>query len=263
MHGDRYFCFVVYTDNEQEEAGDTLVHTFIKRPWPVCETRWFYFWGSIAGLTCQSTTSIFELHFAIQTWPVLGYDSNRSVIHSHINWNTVHDAASGTTIWIGPAPDYLLRADTTLTVSYWIYRAFLFFNTSTFPTGVQLAGAFLSLYAKEIIHTASIVKPNLCITQGVQDDPVTLPNYGDQLPHTTVGGQKDLRTFALNQYNDIQFNADGLGFINLTGWTDLCLRTQLDIEDIAPPLGTNRLGFSAEQAGIFFRPILTLCYPPS
>ena len=37
MQGDIRFCFVVYEDNEQEEPGDTLIHTFNKPAWPICE----------------------------------------------------------------------------------------------------------------------------------------------------------------------------------------------------------------------------------
>jgi hypothetical protein len=62
MHGDLYICFTAYHDNEQEEAGDTLVHTFIKVDWPVCQTRYFYFYGSIAGEMCVSTSAVFALH---------------------------------------------------------------------------------------------------------------------------------------------------------------------------------------------------------
>ncbi|GAH88756.1 unnamed protein product, partial [marine sediment metagenome] len=49
LQGDIRFCFVVYEDNEQDEAGDTLTHTWLKSAWPVCEIRWFYFIGTIAG----------------------------------------------------------------------------------------------------------------------------------------------------------------------------------------------------------------------
>ena len=55
-------CFVVYTDVEQEEPGDTLIHTFIVEPWPHCETRWFYLWGTIAGETSPSASAIFKKH---------------------------------------------------------------------------------------------------------------------------------------------------------------------------------------------------------
>lgn len=63
MHGNRYFCFTAYTDNEQEEAGDTTIHTFIKHNWPHCQTRYFYFIGTRFGLPSPSTTPVFEKHF--------------------------------------------------------------------------------------------------------------------------------------------------------------------------------------------------------
>ena len=62
LHGDTYFCFVTMEDNEQEEAGDTLIHTFIKLNWQKCQTRWWYFWGTINSVPCRSTTGLFEYH---------------------------------------------------------------------------------------------------------------------------------------------------------------------------------------------------------
>jgi len=59
---DKSFCFVAFHDNEQEEDGDTFDHTFIKEPWPVCETRYFYFHGQIAGNPSPSTSAIFSKH---------------------------------------------------------------------------------------------------------------------------------------------------------------------------------------------------------
>lgn len=63
LQGDYRFCFVVYEDNEQEEAGDTLIHTFFKFDWPHCETRWFYFVGTQAETPSVSETAIFKFHF--------------------------------------------------------------------------------------------------------------------------------------------------------------------------------------------------------
>lgn len=62
MHADKYFCFDAYKDNEQEEANDTTTHTFIKVDWPTCETRYFYFHGTISGEPSPSTTAIFKKH---------------------------------------------------------------------------------------------------------------------------------------------------------------------------------------------------------
>lgn len=56
------YCFTVYQDNEQEETGDSLVHTFIKEPWSHCETRYFYFWGTIDDGHSPSTTCAYTKH---------------------------------------------------------------------------------------------------------------------------------------------------------------------------------------------------------
>jgi len=53
-------CF--WNNNEQEEEGDTLIHTFTKEPWPICETRWFFFFGTVQGNSSPSQTAIFKKH---------------------------------------------------------------------------------------------------------------------------------------------------------------------------------------------------------
>jgi len=62
VYADKRFCFVVYEDNEQEEAGDTYYHTFIKEPWAHCETRWFYFTGTVGQARSRSVSAIFVYH---------------------------------------------------------------------------------------------------------------------------------------------------------------------------------------------------------
>ncbi len=56
------FCFTVFKDNEQNEWGDTLEHTWWKPDWPVCRTKWLYLWGMREGETCVSTTAPFKFH---------------------------------------------------------------------------------------------------------------------------------------------------------------------------------------------------------
>ena len=68
MHGDLYLCFVAYEDNEQLEAGDTLIHTFVKPNWQYCTTRYFYFWGTINSVTARSTTGLFTKHKTEYPW---------------------------------------------------------------------------------------------------------------------------------------------------------------------------------------------------
>ena len=56
------FCFTVYEDNEQYEAGDTNIHTWWKTDWPPSTTKYFYFWGTIGIEVSVSTTPYFKYH---------------------------------------------------------------------------------------------------------------------------------------------------------------------------------------------------------
>ncbi|MBA7663057.1 hypothetical protein ES703_71095 [subsurface metagenome] len=62
LFDDKRFCFVAWHENEQQEPGDTYVHSFIKTAWPVCQTRYFYFVGTRAAEQQPSTSPIFTKH---------------------------------------------------------------------------------------------------------------------------------------------------------------------------------------------------------
>lgn len=59
-----YFCFVAWRKIEQTEAGDTLLHTFQNTPWPICQTRWLTFRGTVGADQSPSISAIFEKHYA-------------------------------------------------------------------------------------------------------------------------------------------------------------------------------------------------------
>jgi len=71
IHSDKRFCFVSYYDNEQAEGDDTYVHTFLKEPWPYCETRFFYFHGRMGSERSPSTSAIFKYHRVAPEWWLL------------------------------------------------------------------------------------------------------------------------------------------------------------------------------------------------
>lgn len=62
LNDDVRFCFTVYTDYEQYEQWESTTHTFWMENWPVCTTKWLYFWGTVAGQACVSTSPIFKYH---------------------------------------------------------------------------------------------------------------------------------------------------------------------------------------------------------
>jgi len=77
IYSDKRFCFVNYHDNEQEEGDDTYIHTFLKEPWPSCETRYFYFHGRMGGERSPSTSAIFTKHrLAPPAPPIQRYEYN-------------------------------------------------------------------------------------------------------------------------------------------------------------------------------------------
>lgn len=65
------YCFVTWHMNEQLQAGDTMYHTFIKEPWPVCETRWFTFRAKIDGEWSPSVGPIFKHHNAAPIYALI------------------------------------------------------------------------------------------------------------------------------------------------------------------------------------------------
>lgn len=263
MHTDIYLCFVAYNDNEQEEAGDTLAHTFIKRNWPVCQTRYFHFWGTMSGEISKSTTAVFKLHFNIETSTFVAMENNRTLYQTSAIWAVAHDAAIGLILPNYDDPWCLIFAGDVLTATFWIYRAALSFDTSLLTTEREIAGAYLSLFITET-SLGDLGYPYLYITQGVQNSPVTPANYGDQLPLPAIGGQIRLDSLIPNQYNNIPLNDVGLAWILNNGITRFSLRGQKDIENRdSIAVYSNHCKFYSAQKGTGYRPLLTVCYPPS
>jgi len=151
---DKYFCFDVYHDNEQEEAGDTLVHTFIKEPWPVCETRYFYFHGEISGVPSKSTTTIFKKH---RLAPPPVYTIDREVLISSDDasaiFSTTWFSLTSVSVWTGA-----------YNASYYSYGSGMRFQDIAIPPGSTIDEAHLILTsllnapvpAKSEIHAEAV-----------------------------------------------------------------------------------------------------------
>ncbi|MBA7534383.1 hypothetical protein ES705_26629 [subsurface metagenome] len=57
-----YFCFVAWNSVEQQEAGDTLTHTFEVPEWSYCQTKWFCFRGTVSGELSPSVSALLKHH---------------------------------------------------------------------------------------------------------------------------------------------------------------------------------------------------------
>lgn len=270
LTGDVRFCFVTYHDYEQEEPGDTLTHTFLNTRWVYSQTRWFYFVGQINTQPSPSESPIFDFNFPgpppTTPRPLVrvfnGLSDNRSLRYSWGTWAGTHDNPWGNILPFHDPPLTQLSTETTLTVSYWIIRTFLSFNTSSLPPYAKIISAQLRLYIKFAQTTLAPAFDFICLTQGIQQTPVIPTDYGDQLPYTVIGGQRSIASMTPGQYEDIELNANGLPWINPTGYTRLCLRHYLDVINLPPALSTNTLGCYSQQKGLGYYPRLIVYYRP-
>jgi len=273
MQGDIRFCFVVYKDKEQDEAGDTLTHTFYKTNWPVCQTRWFYFVGSINGLPVESETAIFKFHFPAPPPepppPILkqylNSNSNRTIRSDWGTWPPVRNGIRLRVMGQYALPAAYLTSGHHYTVSYFLHRSFLDFGSITLPPSIEWAGAWLSLYVTSNPEGA-ITRPYLIVEEGHQSDPIVTGDWYAQNTVTTILGQIDRRTILTGQYNDIPFTQDGLNYLAAPGDKKFCLLSQWDFENVEPPpiAGTNAyVNYHSNQKGAGFRPILKLQYYPA
>lgn len=90
--GDVYYCFVGYYDIEQQQAGDTLVHSFCVPFSPEMSKIFYYLHGTINNVPAPSTSPINQidthpvqpiLNYSFEAWDAPGWnplDWNRFVI---------------------------------------------------------------------------------------------------------------------------------------------------------------------------------------
>lgn len=268
LNDDVRFCFDVYQDLEQSEPGDTLTHTFIFHPCVPNLHFHYYLWGYVAEILSPSTSPIFQYHgdpvcppaYVLQ---IDAQDDNRTLRQTWGTWPITHDRAWGT---IGPwhgDPWYSLVAQAHLTVSYWIHRSYLHFDTSTLPPDAIILYALITLYVREVNKTAQVTQRHIMLTQGVQHTPVITTDYGHQLPYTTIGGQVHLDDCIPGDVVAIDLNAAGQSWLVPAGTTRLCIRQELDVIDMPPTLGANGLLYGSAQGPSWTRPKLTIRYMPT
>lgn len=190
---------------------------------------------------------------------VLASGSGRFIRSNHADWTTVRNGASLTVIIpTGTSPNYLQGVRTDLTATFFMYRSFIFFDTSSVGAGRVIVSAVLSLnvYSKD---NDDLVRPNIYITKGYQSDPVVTGDWAGQTAEVTDLGHIDLGDVATGQYNDISLNAAGLAWINKTGITKFCMREDRDLSDEGPlAVSDNGLYYWMTQKGSGYEPKLTI-----
>jgi PKD repeat protein len=147
------------------------------------------------------------------------------------NYNTVQNATSGTVnnngayITIGQKKQPSFPAST-----YYVYRGFVYFNTSALPSNAYLDDATLSLYKKD---DYSVMDFDIIVQNGQPTYPHERMESGDYNKNYYSGNGGSLNTSGFTSgYNAIPLN--NLNWINETGITKLCLRSSRDINGRTP-----------------------------
>ena len=86
-----YWCFVSWKKVEQQEAGDTLIHTFLIPSLIYCQTFWTALAGTIGGVRSPSESPIFKKHYDYQALPPTIFIGGTTIINL---------GAPGTWTWI-------------------------------------------------------------------------------------------------------------------------------------------------------------------
>lgn len=142
--------------------------------------------------------------------------------------------------------------------NYEFKRLLLFFDTSNLPDDAILISAKLYLWGYADFSGTDF---NIIIQNGqptyphipIMDIDYNLINYMGN------GGSLHTVNFVISQYNEIVLNNDGLEWINKTGITKFCLRSDNDINGF-PPIGNEYVVVYSSEANEEQKPKLEIVY---
>ena len=248
-----YWCFVAWNSVEQQEAGDTYIHTFEVPDWSYCQTKWFTFRGTVAGEVSPSVSALLKHHhpglpiikaFIARTSD--GYLDTGIWIYDYL---TAHDGTTayaydtGETWWVGQEFNQGW---------YIVDRAGLFFDTSEIPAGAKILSATLSYY----VSAKYGWDYDIVIVSGEDlSEPLQPHHYHDLLDNIVSLGSAPAED--RYRFQHIPLNELGLTHINKAGLTKLALRTNEDIDAIPPTAWQLQRAYSAEYRT---KPYLTVSY---
>ena len=256
----------VSTDIKSDGSGNSILTKHIKAS----------FFSSVTyPVYTDTTTTVYPDAHTEST----SVDGLVSTYNTTADWNTAHDLSTG---------DYAYDNQTTLPLGYMrsniggsntigLYRWFILFDTSGIDDDDEISAATLSFYAistatnnvggdSEVsVQTCSVVQSspasntalvtgdfNQC---GSVDDPAQGIDSGERFdPYSD---------FTTSQYNDIDLNSTGIGWIAKDGITKLGVRNMPDITD--DDIGSAKYNHymnvgSADQSGTSKDPKLTVTH---
>jgi len=173
--------------------------------------------------------------------------------HTSTDYETVHDAATA------DARDDITEENFVgQGLAYYIYRSYLYFDTSLLPDNANITSVVLSIY---ISNDYSYTDFNVTVQSGQP----TYPHIPLQLSdyyygyYTGNGGSRNTSEISGAGYWNITLNSEGRSWIQTDGITKLCLRSSRDINSQEPTQGEYII-FYAREKGQDYAPKLYVTY---
>ena len=168
-------------------------------------------------------------------------------------YSSAHDSLTGalhnTTMSMGVGQCFTMG-------QYWIFRSFLFFDTSMIPDSATITSATLSVY---ICANQSDTDFNVTIQSGqpvYPHDPLEAGDYY-YVRYSGDGGSRN--TSEISSYDYWNITLTELGWIDVDSTTKLCLRSNREIASTAPSDFENILIYTTEY-GSGYAPKLYVTY---
>ncbi|HPL95778.1 MAG TPA: hypothetical protein PLF15_03345 [bacterium] len=146
---------------------------------------------------------------------------------------------------------------------YTINRAFIPTDTSGLPDTASVSAATLYVYFIEKINTDNDGYDYINVLQSTQASSTSLVAADYDAIGTTEGStDTDLGTIGTSGYTTFSLNATGIGWIDLTGYTELGLREGHDLDNhtITNDTADYLRGYTSEQSGTSADPYLSITY---
>ncbi len=152
-------------------------------------------------------------------------------------------------------------------LDYYISRAFLTFDTSSVPDGATVSSAKLWIRPYLKWNNDNDGKDFITVIQSNQQSATTLSgeDYNDcgSLNNPTEGintsERKDITSISTSTYLSLTLNSTGIGWIDKTGYTKLCMREGHDVLDEQPD-SDNYVRFYTQENGTSTQPYLEIVY---
>ena len=248
-----YWCFVAWNSVEQQEAGDTLTHTFEVPDWSYCQVKWFTFRGTVAEVLSPSVTALLKHHHPgvfytidLKVWSKAYYRVRKSARPGDPDeiYNLVHDQELADSYYTGVML-YGQRVRAYADYAYAeIRRLAIHFNTR-FLAPYTLQKAVLRLDMRKTGppsgYTANwnwdvIVRAGQDLNAEITYK--ELINYSKILALGTETGSKYADDLPDPGYQDYWYVDVPLDFINKTGYTVITSLTSKDITSTRPANNT-------------------------